>query len=475
MSRYIKWLIATINISVLVGCGGGGGGGTPTYPTATFTEVPNALSITYPTGTSSVVAVVPIDINSDGKDDLVVHYLGSTSWALNVGNVEAINKLKIYIQQTDGAFADQTTTYLEGDDTLGGWSRKAKIVDVNGDGKKDVIYAINQEDGRVANTPSDMNAQIAMLVSNGTKYTVKKFGDNNWYHSVGFGIDSLNQMFVTGAGYTTNTVIQHTVSNNTLLASSLDINLSPNAFEFFNSAGTSSWTNLLLQASNSLDYLGVDGFSQSTDGTWNRLSSLKFSQASFPVTQVSYNGDTAPWVAYQLGDKYVSFAGITETCQIKLVPGGENVIVFALSGSLIPNFQSGMTVELNKLQTYRVSKAAKISNGQIIEVPLNINDEQTNNMNANFFDCKDVNADGYADIVVYPYTSTGLPHVYLNNKNSGFNYIGTAQFPEVQQVDKAWTSILHDFDGDGIKDLMVYPSTATSTKWRYYKGQKNLQ
>jgi hypothetical protein len=83
------------------------------------------------------------------------------------------------------------------------------------------------------------------------------------------------------------------------------------------------------------------------------------------------------------------------------------------------------------------------------------------------------------DIIVYPYNKTGLPHVYLNNKQNGFTYAGQSMFPTASLTwGNSASSILHDFDKDGIPDLFIWPAngiTSPTVTYKYYKGQKLFQ
>ena len=117
-------------------------------------------------------------------------------------------------------------------------------------------------------------------------------------------------------------------------------------------------------------------------------------------------------------------------------------------------------------------------NSQIQKIDLNITNEQILNTNANFIECKDVNGDGYHDLIVYPYNTTGMPYVYINNKNYGFNYLGQSVFPAIpENWGNTASSILHDFDKDGISDLVVFPANGVSGRtfnYLFYSGKKLL-
>lgn len=497
MRKIAHFVTTSVTAAVLTACGGGGSDSSTNKTVASsastvteipyFVEVPNALRIENPyVGTGVNLAIV--DINGDGRDDIVVHQMGAASSDTNnVGNIPCKNVVKIYIMQPDNTFSDQTVSYLQGND-LGACSRKVKVADVNGDKKLDVIYALNQEDGRSQINSHDMNAQNAVLLSNGNTYTIKKFGQPSWYHSVGVGYDQNDRVYVTGAGYTGRDVTAYYFDHPTLLGSSPHniSNLSPNAFELFTNSKTKKHTNLLLQTSNTYPYYTTaEGFVQSNSGMWVKVGQITFMPLHSIASAIGWAGGPAgDTPVYKYKDYYLTFAGMSETCQIKLKPDSDPVVLFSVGGASIPNYTAGSVIKQTDLSvSVGFFKAATIINNEVKEVPITIENEQPE-YNSNFFDCKDVNGDGYDDIVRYPFTSSGLPLIYINNKNNGFTYYGTNNLPNKPTgwntgLAKSASSVLHDFDKDGFMDLLVFgaqdlPKNMPNITYKFYRGQRKL-
>jgi hypothetical protein len=469
---------------------------TPTYIGEYFVEVPNALTIEMPPNTVRIMSNVVVDINNDGKNDLVVHlfgpYIGS-----NPGNNPTPNQIKIYIRQDDGTFKDKTSTYIIGSTDLGGSSRQFQVADINGDGKPDIVYSINREDGRLMENIDDIYAQMAALVSVDNKYIVKKFGVPNAYHSVGVGKTSSGQAFVTGAGFgaAPNTAA-YTFDKqaNVSLLNSIIPEISPNTFEFFSDTANSNYTNLLIQTGFSPNLLGVQSKYIDLTGQWKSAGNLPI---PFPkvgtVDFYIFTGEgprTSP--VYQITNgKYIlgentGFA-IDQSCKISIYPGSTKTIIMRMGTPIIKQYIPGVTKTIYQGDSKHPSDishammliAAKIVNNVLVSVPLNIENEQTNIEGSNF-SCYDVNGDGYEDIVVIPFSKYGKPIVYLNNKAGGFKYIGQEQFPQISnQSEGIANSILYDFDGDLIPDLLVFQTALTplsnSIVYHFYKGIKPLR
>jgi hypothetical protein len=460
----------------MTGCGGGGGGVTSngiqisTLTPAYFQVVPNAINVTYPTNTEGNITATAIDINGDGLLDLVNHYIGSYGQTYN-GSAPSPNAIQILIQKPDGTFEDQTSTYLIGTNNLGGDSRKMKVVDINGDGKPDILYAINQEDGRIETTPANMVAQMAALISVGNQYKVVNFGALDWYHSVGFGMDSQGKYYATGSGFvnkanTTSTDAYYIDSQGIVQKSSTPLPfLSSLSFEIFNSSGLNLVGNKLIQTNaDPLNFNNgiMDGYLLTANNSWSKIQSLTLFPQVGNVNLTDTNGnitDTQP--VFNANGNYIVYAGSTESCKIKLSLTSDLITIFKFTGFKLTNYKLGdISTPATSIQAFSILKGLTITNGAVQEVPLNISGEQTDNINSNFFDCNDINGDGYADIVVYPYNSNGFPFVYINNKQMGFSYAGLQNMPNDNQLyaqTNAVTSIFKDMNGDGIADLIIFP------------------
>jgi hypothetical protein len=501
MSKKLNITLSAIAAALFISACGGGGSGGVAVPSANennelasntniyFAQDPLGIQVPSPFSPDLSISTVNyvMDITGDGKKDLIVHLWSPAYTNGQTGSDPVPNKIYLFTQQPDGSFKDETTRYLiDGNDNLGGASRKVKSADLNGDGKPDLIFAMNQEDGRLIpwNNTSLGNSRLAGLISTGSKYKVVNFGIPNWYHAVGVGYTSTGKAFATGAGYSIQSDKSYFFDINAApeeASISLPL-LDAGSFELFSTNGVGAESNRLIQpALGGINYLSVEGHIKSNDGTWTAVPQLTIAPQVGTTKQIGYDGsDQGIAPVFQVNNKKIGFAGMSGTCNIKLNPSGTPITILKIGGEEISNFSEGMTLRQNTGGAVSFLQGVRFDGDAIVRVSLNITGEITSNLNANFFDCKDVNGDGYEDIVVYPYNEDGKPHVYINNKINGFSYIAHDKFPRItDQWGSAATSILEDFDGDGIPDLLIFPgngiNSVSSVTWRLYKGLKKLQ
>ena len=78
---------------------------------------------------------------------------------------------------------------------------------------------------------------------------------------------------------------------------------------------------------------------------------------------------------------------------------------------------------------------------------------------------------------MHTFRKSGLPVIYLNQKNNVFKKFETLNFPIPDQSAYENSSIIEDMDGDGIVDLILYNRENTvdgKINFNIYKGKKVL-
>jgi len=239
---------------------------------------------------------------------------------------------------------------------------------------------------------------------------------------------------------------------------------------------------LLIQPKDSEeDYLSVRASILNASYVWTSIKPLTLAEKAGTVFAIGYDGASqgvSP--VFRAGNKILAFAGLSEMCKIRIHPSQNQVAIVKMSGAVVPNFQPGMTVRQNDLQPISILRGVTVDNSGLIDFGLHITGEVTDNVNSNFFDCNDINNDGYDDIVVYPYNENGLPYVYINTKDGRFSAVDSKKFPSPSlNWGNTASSIYTDFDNDGIADLMIFPANGINgggnVAYKFYKGTRIIQ
>ena len=471
--------------------------GTLTLPSVThFVLVPNAFPDMTPIHASlnnaEIWAAGIGDFNGDGKSDLAFLYQGDSAIGAIV-TTPCANRLVIMTYQANGTFKDETAALVTGNPDLGGCPTKMKVLDLNGDGRPDIVVAINQEDSRSSAPPSLTTAQLAALISTADgHYVVRKFGSPNWYNSVGVGYDAAGMPFVTGMGYYGGaTESFRVIGTDVVQVPNMLPVVSSNTFEFYTDSSTNQTSRFLLQDGTFPNLLGVEGYVLADDGTWTKATTL---DSPFPVVGsidlVTWSSDIARNIPVLKVDEYYVLGGggfaIPTSALGRLSPGASPLAVMRLELPRIPNYTPGALIQQSDLTTNSKLVATTIANGQVAAVPLVLDTTELLDIAYYyFFEFKDVNGDGYEDLLAYRFRSYQLPDadyakplVYLNRRNGSFRLVDLAQFPTpILQAGDETQSILHDFDGDGIPDLVYYPRGAglgNGPSYLFYKGVRLL-
>jgi hypothetical protein len=441
-----------------------------------FEDIPNPISLDYQTykGFSSVTLEV-IDIDQDGLKDIVVHFWAGTQDDQKIGITP--NFLKVFRLKPDLTFEDYTMTILGAEKVdLGGASRNIEVADFNDDGKLDVAFNTNQEDGRVDDGSGVSDGQLAVMLSTPEGYEIVKFGTPSWYHSLGIGTLPNGQKFVTGNGFSGNfsaEIFSFSDSNEPILNSSNGLEIPPNAFRFLDNSENISAS--LIRNGDYPNMFGVIAY-ELIDNQW-----IKTDQIDNPypklgeVQHKGWNGADYATVDVlnvggipSLGTGGSSYA---ESCSLKIYPEADPIVVLKLSSAELVGYPDKKFYLSEETAGYSKLMGFKIENSTLYNVSFSINDEQIYE-NVNFIDCLDVDGDSYQDIVAYAYKRT--PLIYINNQHGEFNLLSNNKLPDIEDplvwpentaaasIDES--SILRDFTGDGIPDLFFWPASGVPTE-----------
>lgn len=477
-----------------------------------FVEVPNAFpdpSYMYALANSGsvsaqfnagIVFATPIKKLPNGSPGIIY-----SAGASNPDPTQAcFGKLYIF-EYKNGVFNDVTTSMLDGVNSLNGFPSVTAVDDINGDGITDFVSGVTQDCGRTTQTNSNalIGAQPVALVSNAQtgKYKIIHFSYPDGWENIRILTESDGSKSIALGGYNFSNAqnggaYKYKFNGTTIVAVNNDFP-HPNAqgFTIYSSSGAPGFDTLIQAGESSV----VESFIKSNNGSWISGGTIT---SNYPVLGYSlYTGwtggfSTVPII--NMGGNAVIGApnrGLiaTNSCKIRINPTAGYSVLLMLPVNVISNYIPGEPIADSMTNTGRISPGVKwlgasISNGALTQSdPVIINELTTNNGGGfNQFDCRDVNGDGYDDLVGYALwqgdsNTNAFPLIYLNQKNGTFKRttVGDSMsFRTGVQVNQH-TSMMADIDGDGIEDLIIFPgnpggASSLTGSMKFYKGLKPL-
>ena len=489
----MKKLLLLLSV-VIAGCGGGGGSGssntTPSSAsiaaqgaliapnTSLFSNTPILLpdlKAKYDTLCGSDVNVqtaIPIDLNNDGKLDLVFDL-----WCNHkpvgeyyVGPVP--NTLVAFIQTSPGVFQDKTKDIFGSDVVdIGGKNYGYVVTDLNGDGYDDMIMSCDREDGRTTNDysfSSNMNCQTVSFISDGRgKYNKVPFGNTLWGDDI--------------------KLIKDKNGNKQIIL--LPADSSPEAWTFngqWNRVSGYEWLQknpVFIQSTDSnAPTTIINKYSNgqkleiwnSLNDVWSKLLDYFYlAPTSILLTNSSMNTTNTAIFRVDNTD-YIDYGGLYEGCALKRTKDGPTEVLYSFVGGIIQGGYTGQTLT----DTWKppvvklMSLGVTTQNSNISPVTLN-----TDQIDSNFYHmtCMDLNNDGMDDVLI---RTTGTPLIYVNNGQGKFGKLNSNIIPKAP---KGAAHIYMDIDGDGISDLLYFPidrwqfGSYSKIQFLLYKGNRAIK
>jgi len=476
--------IAWTALLMLHGCGGGGGSSIDTVPIpdptpivkTTFGSTPLELPIfqdyflpAEKKCAGSLPMVSAVDLNNDGRKDLVVHMwcgVGET----NMGKPKSEptdDALTVFLQKSNGTF-EYANEQVFGTKSVRFYasSRKVVIADFNNDGYQDLAYAVNQEDGREVNqdSSSQFAKSVVVLSQANGKYTVDTLGTPNWFHSVE-AIKTNTGFDAVFAGFTGPKQAFRFVNGAWLDVSDQYPNVSASTFRSSPDGKTVVTTTDNAYPGNSAS---LAKYELSNTG-WSKTLEQLVNGSYIPY--LGWNNSLSSVFAVAVDNKIHIAAGYDESCFLNLTPTN-TVFVGKYSANVVSNYVNGTTIAQRDFQNQNNLTLKSFKLADLTPMPSIIENEVTDT-NYIYIKCSDINNDGYGDIVVYPQWQNTQDSVivYLNNKQGKLAKVDSSIFPVAPYINT--TSLYEDFDNDGIPDLL-YWSVSANHKPLLYKGNKLL-
>jgi hypothetical protein len=392
-----------------------------------------------------------IDLNADGRKDILAHYWHN-NWNAGADYYgEVPNKLLAFVQDGDRNFTLATEEIFGTEDVnlSGSASRKQAVGDFNADGYPDVAYAMNREDGRPGvypGTPNWGSLPVVVLSNGDGSYSVTNPGTESiWYHAVaavpnesGFedviyrplsdGDSALAYRFQSGAwsrvtGYPKIDGWEMQATENIIWSTGVS------AVELFDKEGSD----------------------------WVQKSKISYPASNEEVKVLTWNGDLSnQYLKNILGKDRVAVA-FSESC---IVDEGRYYVTQMDSRLLPQDWRDFDYVVETSMEQDAPFIVFEYKNDQLIEAS-GLFSEQSSDRHSYRYACNDVNYDGLDDIFVSTLDGSNL--LYLQTNENKFELQSELIFPSAQYAgNRSWRSVYEDIDGDGYVDLLYYnnfPST----------------
>jgi len=455
----------------------------------------------------------PVDINLDSYNDLIVHYwCGPKEFGVYI-DTPVPDAVVAFKNNGDETFTIANSEVF-GQEALsfGAASRKVVEADFNGDGYLDILYALNKEDGRAqagdAGGASNESPQNILLSNGDGTYALADLGFSEWVHAVDAAQLPSGNFDAVISGFRSPDVRGFRYEG--LAFQSVTDYSSPggpvnrfgaSTLKFLPEYTIGSGSTLAISDSGDCGIqVNLSSFSKAS-GEWLFSDKTDFNCRTIQNAYESYTGEVGdlPLVTIDGQDYTGGGFGNDESCALELSPGDRPVAVVKYSAQPIAgNYEEGvvykqgeLTVE-NKINIFEVSDSGLALKTGVIEG----HDVSTL---FTFGACRDVNNDGYDDLVLLQNAGGGgeatntrnKPIVYLNDKENHLVKMDLEGIPEIPVGDNNFDYLIHgflaDMNGDSIEDLVYYRAARSfidsngtldpdmTNLIRIYLGRKNLQ
>ncbi len=396
-----------------------------------------------------------VDINADGKKDIIAHYWHN-KWDAGSDYYEPVPNKVIAFLQGDNRIFTNSNLQVFGEQNInlfGGASRKQSLGDFNYDGYIDIAYAMNREDGRPGVYPGTPNwgSHPAVLLSNndGT-YSVSQPGNEKlWYHAVAS--------------------IPNDLGYDDILYRPTKYGEPPLAYRF----EETEWSTISdyppidgweIQAAKnkiwSTETSAVELFVKSYDG-WNSGGRIAYPASSDDVVELeTWAGDLSRQnIRNILGRDRVAVA-FSESC---IIDNGRYYISQLDSRLLPENWRDLENIKETSLTMDKPLLVFEYAEQKLNEKRSLISSQSSLRHSYRFM-CADYNNDSLDDIYVSTNEGSGL--LYIQSASGNFEIQSEAIFPKAKSFQNLnqVRSMLGDINEDGMLDLIYYSNSPSTYK-----------
>jgi hypothetical protein len=405
--------------------------------------------------------IIPIDLNHDGKMDLLV-----SLWCTTVANnatstAPDISYLIAFLQNSDGTFTDGTAQIFGSAPlNIGASTSPGYLVsDFNGDGYPDVVFGLNREDGRGTANNSRLSYNYALLSNGNSGYTVSTFGALNYASEV-IPVDNSSggQDFVIPSF--ANSPFRYSYSNGSFSSTEYDFVSTLGTTFLSRTSSTSGSTSAIVSNQNpGSTTFGVSAWNY-VNGAWAQGGSYNLQATLISESQNGVIVGTTQMVTIN-GNNY-AFPDLSTNCLIKRTPTGAQEVMYDFNSQQIIGGYTGQAVTFgNSAQLQESDQLLSFSNinGAIVSNSFTYSPQLPSNLQPNKIVCNDINGDGYSDIYIgrAVNSQSTVPVIYINDKSGNFKGVNSNTFPTVtMDGSEFWDYLIADINGDGIPDLIYY-------------------
>tara|TARA_B100000767_G_C19752261_1_gene531311 strand:+ start:480 stop:2252 length:1773 start_codon:yes stop_codon:yes gene_type:complete len=420
--------------------------------------------------------LLPIDMNKNGSNDLLVHYWCSPKEYGNYMNTRTPDALVAFKNNGDKTFSIANTEIFSAKEiSFGAGTRKVVKADFNGDGFDDILYALNREDGRAQEDGSTNESDQSVILSKGDgTYDILDLSFKEWTHAVDAVQLPSGIYDAVISGFRSNNVHGFRYSDGLISQTNIYSNpggpigrFGASTMRFFPESIAGSGSVLAISDSGDCGIqANVSAFSKES-GEWKFINKTNFQCRTIPDSYESYTGELGdlPLVTIDGQDYTGGGFGNEESCTLELSPGNPRVAAVQFSAQPIEGnhidgaiYKQGELQTENRLNFYNVG-----SDGLSLKTDVLV--DEITDVFYRIDSCRDINNDGYDDIVLLQNTGGGgeqnntraEPIIYLNNQADQLVRINLEGIPLVANNDNySVHGFLSDLNGDGIEDLIWF-------------------
>lgn len=474
---------AVVSSIILTACGGGGGG-TETKSTASSApvtsqqavepvELLNSQPIILPDlkakydrlcgRKTNAQSVVSVDVNKDNKLDIIVALscLRPDSERGKPYDGDVPNGLIALVQDSSGKFVDKTQDVFGNDlPSIGGIGIDYKTADFNGDGVKDIVFAVNREDGRLPDNRAlnHKASQVALMSDGNGKYKITTFTSPEYGYRIALKENTYGKQDLITIPFEEPNA--YTYDNGWKKISGYDW-ISNVSTTFFKSVSPGLGSSIAVVPS-SWPRTGVELWN-GTNHSWRKVGEYKFPEPTL-VYMKSWTGGTGLVPMFKLDGKDFVTPSIADTCELKRTTNGNKEALAIFAANEVVGGYTGQTLDESDTKSLRGMYKAllfDLNTGNVLsKIDLPISNEVDHGTLWKT-ECEDLNGDGLDEILYYqpqggPPSGGEVfyPAIFLNDGKGNYNRVSTKWFP---RPGNGTSFVYDDFNNDGIKDLLYFP------------------